>query len=349
MIIARRLAAAALAASLFVGFSTAPIAAANVNVVVNGATVTFDQPPIERAGRVFVPLRGVFERLGASVVYANGDINAQGNGRSVHLHIGSTQATVNGQSVYMDVAPFLVGARTLVPLRFVAQALGASVNWNASNNTVYIQGNGSASTYVPPANGSFSLTNKRPATSTGSAQPNIRATFSEPVNRDTLHVYIDGQDVSGSTEASTMSFNVTPSFVLNPGTHTVRVTGATATGASFDTGWSFTSGTGGAGGTGNVLNNISPPDGSTVGSSFTLSGHTRAGAAVHVAATASATAFGIIPIGTGTFQTDVTAAGSGNFSVPVNINTTSGGHVTVIITSTQSNGASVSRTLNYSV
>src|SRR5438552_1995739 len=171
MIITRRLAAAALAASLLVGFSIAPAPAQSVSIVVNGSPVTFDQPPIERAGRVFVPLRGVFERLGASVVYANGDINAQGNGRSVHLHIGSTQAVVNGQAVSMDVAPFLVGARTLVPLRFVAQALGAAVNWNQSNNTVYIQGSGSSSTILPPANGSFSLTNKRPATSTNTTSP----------------------------------------------------------------------------------------------------------------------------------------------------------------------------------
>ncbi|HET9392288.1 MAG TPA: copper amine oxidase N-terminal domain-containing protein [Candidatus Rubrimentiphilum sp.] len=151
MIIARRLAAAALAASLLAGFAIMPVSAQNVSVVVNGATVTFDQPPVERAGRVFVPLRGVFERLGASVVYANGVINAQGNGRSVHLQIGSTQATVNGQTLTMDVAPFVIGARTLVPLRFVAQSLGAAVNWSQSNNTVYIQGNGSA--VVPPPNG----------------------------------------------------------------------------------------------------------------------------------------------------------------------------------------------------
>jgi len=150
MIIVRRLAATALAASLLGSLSISPAAAQSVAIVVNGAGVTFDQPPVERAGRVFVPLRSVFERLGASVVYANGDINAQGNGRSVHLHIGSTQAVVNGQTLTMDVAPFLIGARTLVPLRFVAQSLGAAVNWNQSNNTVYIQGNGSA--YVPPAN-----------------------------------------------------------------------------------------------------------------------------------------------------------------------------------------------------
>ncbi len=345
MITVKRLAAWTLTAALIGGFGLAPVQAQSVNVVVNGGTITFDQPPIERAGRVFVPLRGVFERLGATVVYANNDINAQGNGRSVHLHIGSTAATVNGQTVYMDVAPFLVGARTLVPLRFVAQALGANVNWNASNNTVYIQGSGSASTYVPPSNSSFSLVNARPATTARTTQPNIRASFSESVDRNSLHVYVDGQDVSASTEASSSSFNVTAPFALNPGTHTVRVTGTTTAGATFDKSWSFTTA---AGATSNVLNNISPPDGSTVGSSFTLTGHTRPGAAVHVAATASATAFGIIPIGTGTFQTDVTADGNGDFSVPVSLNTTSGGHVTVIITTTATNGSSVSRTLNYS-
>ena len=344
MISAKRLAALTLSAALLGGFGLVAAQAQSVNVVVNGNTITFDQPPIERAGRVFVPLRGVFERLGATVVYANGDINAQGNGRSVHLHIGSTAATVNGQSVFMDVAPFLVGARTLVPLRFVAQALGANVNWNESNHTVYIQGSGAASTYIPPANASFRLVNVRPATSTGTTQPNIRAGFSEPVNRDTLHVYVDGQDVSASTEASSTAFNVTAPFALNPGTHTVRVTGVTAAGATFDKSWSFTTR---AGATSNARNNISPPNGSTVGSSFTLSGNTRPGARVHVAATASATAFGIIPVGTGTFTTDVIADGNGNFSVPVSINTASGGRVTVIITTTDSSGASVSRTLNY--
>ena len=166
MNIARRLGAAALAVSFLGIFSGARAGAQNVAIVVNGAPVTFDQPPVERAGRVFVPLRGVFERLGATVVYANGDINAQGNGRSVHLHIGSNQAVVNGQTLTMDVAPFLIGARTLVPLRFVAQSLGAAVNWNPSNNTVYIQGNGAA--VAPPATTSATNFISRIAPSPGS-------------------------------------------------------------------------------------------------------------------------------------------------------------------------------------
>ena len=112
--------------------------AGNVRIVVNGQEVTFDQPPIERSGRIFVPLRGVFERLGASVVYDNGLINASGNGRNIQLHIGSTSATVNGQTTSLDVAPFLVGARTLVPLRFISEALGANVNYDGSSQTVTV-------------------------------------------------------------------------------------------------------------------------------------------------------------------------------------------------------------------
>src|ERR1700755_1777810 len=102
------LGAVALATSL----SALPARADNpITVTVNGQPANLTPPPTERAGRVFVPLRGVFEQLGATVVYANGVINATGNGRNISLRIGSTQATVNGQSQYLDVAPFLVGSR----------------------------------------------------------------------------------------------------------------------------------------------------------------------------------------------------------------------------------------------
>jgi len=125
--------------------------AGNVRIVVNGQEVTFDQPPIERSGRVFVPLRGVFERLGASVVYDNGLINATGNGRNIQLHIGSTAASVNGQTTYLDVAPFLVGARTLVPLRFISESLGASVNYDGSSQTVTVALAAAAAPPLPTA------------------------------------------------------------------------------------------------------------------------------------------------------------------------------------------------------
>jgi hypothetical protein len=143
---------AALAVCAAVGaFGCTAVASAQVpRLIVNGQTVTFEQPPVEQAGRVLVPLRGVFERLGASVVYQNGLINATGNGRNVSLHIGSTQATVNGRSQTIDVPPYVIAGRTLVPLRFVAQALGASVNWNPSDNTVRIDGGGNSNAGTSP-------------------------------------------------------------------------------------------------------------------------------------------------------------------------------------------------------
>jgi len=119
-------------------FPSAQALADNVRIIVNGQEASFDQPPIVRSGRVFVPLRGVFERLGATVVYDNGLINATGNHRNIQLHIGSTAATINGQATSLDVAPFLVGARTLVPLRFISESLGANVNYDGNSRTVSV-------------------------------------------------------------------------------------------------------------------------------------------------------------------------------------------------------------------
>ncbi len=114
--------------------------------------MSFDQPPIVQNGRVFVPLRGVFEQLGASVVYNSGQINATGNGRTISLTIGSTTAVVNGKQQILDVAPFVVGDRTLVPLRFIAQSLGAQVNWDDSSNSVTILSSGrNPHPVAPPA------------------------------------------------------------------------------------------------------------------------------------------------------------------------------------------------------
>lgn len=111
---------------------------AQVAITINGNAIDVSPGPLIQDGRVFVPLRGVFENLGASVVYDNGQINAQGGSNSISLHIGSTQAEVNGQPQTIDVAPFIVGASTYVPLRFISQALGANVNWDEGDHLVAI-------------------------------------------------------------------------------------------------------------------------------------------------------------------------------------------------------------------
>lgn len=340
---------AALALSLAASAAALPAMAANVTVTVNGQAMSFDQPPVMRNSRVFVPMRAIFERLGSTVVYSNGTINAQGNGHSVHLTIGSTSASVNGSPFTMDVAPFTVAGRTEVPLRFVAQSLGANVSWNGNTQTVAITTNGGSQSYTPQPqqNLSFSLTTVRPdrGATVNNTHPALHAAFSEPVNRDSLRVDVDGRDVTPLVYANPNGFDVTPNFELAPGSHKVTVSGTTTAGASFSRSWSFTTTAGAAA---NYLRNISPGPGAKVSSSFTLTGHTIPGSRVHVVATGTASTLGgLLQVGTGTFQTDVTADSSGYFSVPIALNAVSGGQVRVIVTTTSPSGAALERSIVY--
>ncbi len=346
-----RVAIVAFAAAIAIFGQPTIAAAQGVTITVNGQVVTFDQPPIERGGRVFVPLRGVFERLGASVVYANGMINATGNGRNISLHIGSTSATVNGQPVAIDVAPFLVGPRTMVPLRFIAQSLGATVNWNSNTRTVAIYsggggGGGNVNPAPQPMPGSqLRLTGRIPEanTATPAIQPNVSAQFTESVDPNSLRVYFDNRDVTAQSYANANGFNFTPQYNVPPGAHTVRVTGTTTSGASFSRGWTFTS----TAGVSNFITALNPTPGARVSGSFLLTGRTAPGSTVTVTATGQTLLGHIFSIGTGTFHDQTSADGAGSFALQVNVNAVPGGNVQVLIQSLAPNGASTSRTVNY--
>ncbi len=214
------------------------VSADSVTVIVNGQAMSFDQPPIVQAGRVFVPLRGIFERLGASVVYANGQINATGRGRSISLTIGSTQATVDGQPETLDVAPFVVGSRTLVPLRFIAQSLGATVNWNDATSTVTINaGGGHPPVSTPP--GAVFLTSQWPTGTVYNHYPQIRFQVNRPVRIGSFQLLVDGRDVTGALQSNAQFYSAPVPFALALGTHRVRVYGRTAGGIPFDLSWTF--------------------------------------------------------------------------------------------------------------
>jgi hypothetical protein len=223
---------------LTLGIAAFPLGAAaqSVTVVVNGQTMNFSQPPIERTGRVFVPLRGVFQQLGASVVYANGQINATGQGRTISLTIGSTQAVVNGQTQVLDVAPFIVGATTYVPLRFISQALGAAVNWNDSTSTVTIN---SVAAAPPPPQRVVYLVKQEPVGTIYNPTPVIRFNINRPVNFDSVLVWVDGRNVTRFLQIHGNAFGVTLPWPLATGPHRVRVSGNTAGGAPFDLSWTF--------------------------------------------------------------------------------------------------------------
>lgn len=110
----------------------------------NGAEVTMDVAPYLKNDRTYLPIRYVAQALGVadsnimwnaaeqSVVMIKGD-------RVVKLTIGSTTMLINGVAVTMDVAPEVVDpGRTMLPLRWVSQALGANIAWDNATQSVTI-------------------------------------------------------------------------------------------------------------------------------------------------------------------------------------------------------------------
>jgi|GEM_PF-3514107 Copper amine oxidase N-terminal domain. len=111
-----------------------------ITVFVGGETLTFDVEPVIQDGRTMVPLRKIFEALGAEVSYddASKTVTAKKGTTTLVLPIGSKTAKLNGVEKSLDVPAKLTDGRTLVPLRFVGEALDAKVDWDGTNRIVNI-------------------------------------------------------------------------------------------------------------------------------------------------------------------------------------------------------------------
>jgi len=112
----------------------------DITVEIDGDRIYFDQPPILYNDRTMVPLRKIFEELGARVTWDGNTQTAIGTkgDRTVKVTIGQKTMYVNGREYTLDVAPIVVGGRTLVPARAIAEGLGCNVDWNSRYNLVSI-------------------------------------------------------------------------------------------------------------------------------------------------------------------------------------------------------------------
>ena len=113
---------------------------AAIQVELNGHPLSFRVPPTQVNGRTMVPLRGIFESLGAQVNWDadTSTITATKDATEVQLSIGNPRATVNGRAVQLDAPAIILNGATMVPLRFVSEALGADVKWFQATQTVSI-------------------------------------------------------------------------------------------------------------------------------------------------------------------------------------------------------------------
>ena len=116
-----------------------------VAFTVDGASQTLDSPPVIKNSRTLVPIRAIIEALGGTVGWdgtARKATVALGS-TSLELWIGKSSATVNGTATPIDstnakVVPEIINSRTMLPLRFVTENLGATVSWEQSTQTITI-------------------------------------------------------------------------------------------------------------------------------------------------------------------------------------------------------------------
>ncbi|WP_152395297.1 copper amine oxidase N-terminal domain-containing protein [Paenibacillus guangzhouensis] len=133
--------AGALVASFTPGANVLAAPSNSISIYIDGNQLYTDQPPVTIGGRTLLPLRAIFEGLSASVEWNERTkvVTAKRDDTTVVLKLGSKTATVNGQTVALDVPAQSVKNRTMVPVRFVSEAMGEEVDWNPSSKAVNIK------------------------------------------------------------------------------------------------------------------------------------------------------------------------------------------------------------------
>ncbi len=116
--------------------------AKEVKVLVDGNELQdLDMPAVIIEDRTLVPLRAIFEAMGASVSWDGSlkKITAEYGDSTIVMFIDNKAGLVNGNAFNMDVAPKIINDRTMVPVRAIAEAIGAGVYWDDATRTVSIQ------------------------------------------------------------------------------------------------------------------------------------------------------------------------------------------------------------------
>ncbi|MGD0032216.1 CotH kinase family protein [Paenibacillus illinoisensis] len=104
-----------------------------ISVILDGQAISFpDQDPLEQSGRVMVPVNAILEALGAEVTWDKTakTVTAVLNDQTLVLQIGSSTVTVNGETIDIDAPAIILSSRTLVPVRFISEGLGLTVDWD---------------------------------------------------------------------------------------------------------------------------------------------------------------------------------------------------------------------------
>ena len=98
-----------------------------------------------RGGTVLIPLRSMFEQMGATVSYDAGckTVDVSKPGADVKVTVGKPEVVINGESRPLDVPPIMYQGHVLVPVRVISEGMGAYVQWVPDKQLVVVR-------YIPP-------------------------------------------------------------------------------------------------------------------------------------------------------------------------------------------------------
>ena len=111
---------------------------------INSTKKTMDTAPIIKNGRTFLPVRAVIESLGGKIFWdeTNKEVTILINGAEIHLFINKNKGIVNGKEVPIDkdkgIYPLIIHSRTYLPLRFIIENIGGSIQWNGKEKEITI-------------------------------------------------------------------------------------------------------------------------------------------------------------------------------------------------------------------
>ena len=111
-----------------------------VSLYVDTDLIQTDVPPTIVDGRTLVPMRAIFEALGAEVDWDGETRTATGTlgEHTVSIQVGAKTALVDGQTRTLDVPAQIIQNRTMVPARFISEALGCTVAWDGATQTAAV-------------------------------------------------------------------------------------------------------------------------------------------------------------------------------------------------------------------
>ena len=111
-----------------------------ITTLLDGKVLVMEEKPFVQCGRALVPIRAISSALKAEVTWdakTSSALITRGDD-SITLYLNKKEATVNGKTVALEIAPVLKNGRLFLPLRFVSEQLKAEVNWQEEGKIVLI-------------------------------------------------------------------------------------------------------------------------------------------------------------------------------------------------------------------